>query len=167
MSALDRAVLAAFRKVLLPIVETPQFQARLAAAIAAEVAGGQVLAADAAARPAPAVTRAMLRDAATLDARKAAANLKRSETQKRNAAARRAATGPAATPPPKAGGDFQPLSEDVAEARQHIAAGKRAKWLAEEYGWPLPYAQWLCANVDAERSRQQAGGATSLQERQA
>lgn len=154
----EDALRRAFAAVLRPIVETPQFQARLAAAIAAEVAGGQVLAADAAARPAPAVTRAMLRDAATLDARKAAANLKRSETQKRNAAARRAA-GEAAAPPPDAAGDFQPLSEDVAEARQHIAGGKRAKWLAEEYGWPLPYAQWLCANVDAETARQKAPGA--------
>ena len=151
----EDALRRAFAAVLRPIVETPQFQARLAAAIAAEVAGGQVLAADAAARPAPAVTRAMLRDAETLDARKAAANLKRSETQKRNAAARRAA----GAPPPHATGDFQPLSEDVAEARQHIAAGKRAKWLAEEYGWPLPYAQWLCVMVDAEKAGQKAPGA--------
>ena len=203
MSALDRAVLAAFRKVLLPIVETPQFQARLAAALAAEVAGGQVLAADAAARPAPAVTRAMLRDAETLDARKAEANRKRSETQKRNAEARRAAREQAerqaaeaeaqavaaehaemrrliaaGTPelilapeyrrpavraeaePPAASpvvahsmqpDRFEPFPDDAAEAQGHILAGKGARWVAEEYGWPLAFAQAFAAKLRAEQ----------------
>lgn len=43
-----------------------------------------------------------------------------------------------------------PLEEDIAEARQRIREGQRARWIADEYGWSLDFAQRLCAEVDAE-----------------
>lgn len=153
MTALDRAVRRAFREAMLSAIKTPEFRACLAAELAREAETPPAPAPD------PRLVRAMLRDAATLDARKAEANRKRSETQKANAELRRLQQRQdrPATPPTSPGG-FQPVSEDVAEAKQQILAGRRARWVAEEYGWPLPYAQWLCASIDADRA---AAGATS------
>lgn len=208
MSALDRAVLAAFRKVLLPIIGTAEFQARLAAVMAEQKV--KAVAAPPAPRPAPPVLRAMPRDVATVDDRRTEANRKRSETQKRNAEARRAAREQAerqaaeaeaqavaaehaemrrliaaGTPelilapeyrrpaaraeaePPAASpvvahsmqpDRFEPFPDDAAEAQGHILAGKGARWVAEEYGWPLAFAQAFAAKLRAE---QKAPGATS------
>ncbi len=177
MSALDRAVRRAFRDVMLSAIKTTEFQAALAAAMAAEKAREAEM--PPAPRPEPPVLRAILRDAATLDARKAEANRKRSETQKRHAEARRAARAQA-EPPPDTGADkaapappspvvahsvvadrFEPFPGDLAEVRQHIRDGKRARWISAEYGWPLQYAQTVCAEVDAE---QKAAVATSLRD---
>lgn len=45
-----------------------------------------------------------------------------------------------------------PLPEDVEEARGRIRKGMSARWVAEEYGWPLEFAQRLCTEVRAERA---------------